>query len=233
MLGRIYSEGVLAPIDNTEAIKWFRMSQQGWASAQLNLGMMIFDGKGVSEDKVEAVKWCQKQQNKGIWKPKFYWEACISKAMGCHKTTVKPRSGRNWLPNRTNRWRSFSSARCTFGTRDTEDHAEAARSFRKSADQGYAEAQYAFAGMYFIGDGVPQDTAEAARLIRAAADQGHLEAQGVLGAMYSDGSGVSVDDTEAVRWLKRRLIVAWLMLNTASARCTGLAGESRWTRPRL
>ena len=59
----------------------------------------------------------------------------------------------------------------------SRDESEAARWYRKAADQGHAEAQYQLALMYDQGEGVAQDAAEAQRWYRAAADQGHALAQ--------------------------------------------------------
>jgi hypothetical protein len=58
-----------------------------------------------------------------------------------------------------------------------QDYAEAARWFRKAADQGNAEAQNNLGELSKDGRGVPQDYAEAARWFRKAADQGHADAQ--------------------------------------------------------
>jgi hypothetical protein len=44
-----------------------------------------------------------------------------------------------------------------------QDNAEAVRWYRKAADQGYANAQYALGFTYHKGQGVPQDDAEAVR----------------------------------------------------------------------
>ena len=84
-----------------------------------------------------------------------------------------------------------------------KDYAEAARWFRKSADQGGVLAQQFLALMYEEGRGVPQDLAEAARWYRKAADQGDATAQFALGGMYAHGQGVAQDYAEAVRWYRK------------------------------
>ena len=53
-----------------------------------------------------------------------------------------------------------------------QDYAEAAKWYRKAAEQGYADAQNNLGMMYVNGQGVPQDYAEAAKWTRKAADQG-------------------------------------------------------------
>ena len=53
-------------------------------------------------------------------------------------------------------------------------------SLRVRAEQGHAEAQYALATLYWVGDGVPEDDQEAARWYRKAAAQGHAAAHEIL-----------------------------------------------------
>ncbi|HJX51885.1 MAG TPA: tetratricopeptide repeat protein, partial [Polyangia bacterium] len=84
-----------------------------------------------------------------------------------------------------------------------QDHAEAARLFRKAADQGDASAQANLGRAYDNGEGVPQDYAEAARLFRKAADQGNASAQSSLGLAYFRGKGVPQDREKAARLFRK------------------------------
>ena len=68
-----------------------------------------------------------------------------------------------------------------FGAGVPLDYVEAAKWYRKAAEQGDATAQFALATCYQFGEGVPQDSVEAAKLYRLAADQGNWEAKLLLG----------------------------------------------------
>jgi TPR repeat protein len=83
------------------------------------------------------------------------------------------------------------------------DFGEAARLYRKAADQGFASAQCALGIMYGQGQGVKQNFGEAARLFRKAADQGDANAQNNLGLMYAQGRGVKQDFGEAACWFRK------------------------------
>jgi len=61
----------------------------------------------------------------------------------------------------------------------TKDDAEAARWYRKAADQGNADAQTNLGIMYRDGRGVPQDQNEAALWFRKAAAQGNAKARAI------------------------------------------------------
>lgn len=84
-----------------------------------------------------------------------------------------------------------------------QDYAEAAGWYRKSAEQGYAYAQFNLGYMYEQGLGVNQDYAEAAGWYRKSAEQGDADAQYNLGEMYCDGRGVKKDYAEAAKWYRK------------------------------
>jgi TPR repeat protein len=61
-----------------------------------------------------------------------------------------------------------------------QNSTEAARWFRKAAEQGYVNGQFNLGKMYFEGLGVKQDHKEAIRWWHKAADQGHAKAKSNL-----------------------------------------------------
>jgi TPR repeat protein len=84
-----------------------------------------------------------------------------------------------------------------------KDLAEAARWYRKAADQNHPKAQNSLAICYTEGYGVPKDPVEAAKWWRKAADQNHPGAQYALGVCYARGRGVAKDPVEAVKWFRK------------------------------
>jgi TPR repeat protein len=82
------------------------------------------------------------------------------------------------------------------------DHAEAAKWYRKAAEQGHPEAQVYVGDMYGNARGAPLDDAEAAKWYRKAAEQGNQKAQWQLGRAYHKGQGVSLDLAEAGKWYR-------------------------------
>jgi len=84
-----------------------------------------------------------------------------------------------------------------------KDFAEAARWFRKAADQNYPDAQNNLGVMYHNGQGFPQNYAEAILWYRKAADLGDVKAQYNLGQLYRHGYGVKQDYTEAAMWYRK------------------------------
>ena len=82
-----------------------------------------------------------------------------------------------------------------------KDYTEAAKWYRKAAEQGLAAGQYHLGDCYAKGKGVTGDPVEALKWYRKAADQGYAPAQYILGSWYSSGQNVSKDVVEAHKWL--------------------------------
>lgn len=79
---------------------------------------------------------------------------------------------------------------------------EAAKWYRKAAEQGNAFGQ-CFLGWMYDNDndeGVEKNAAEAAKWYRRAAEQGNAAGQSNLGWMYYRGEGVVKDCVEAYKW---------------------------------
>ncbi len=65
--------------------------------------------------------------------------------------------------------------------------------FRKAADHGYTEAQFAIALVYSDGQGVPKNLTEAATWLRKSADQGFPSVEFNMGVLYVVGMVVPQD----------------------------------------
>ena len=66
------------------------------------------------------------------------------------------------------------------GIGTAQDYAEAAKWYRKSAEQGNPQAQYSLGTLYEGGFGVEQSAEEAERWYRKAAEQGDADATRAL-----------------------------------------------------
>ena len=90
---------------------------------------------------------------------------------------------------------------CRGTGRGTEQNpAEAAKWYRKAAEQGQAISQHNLALLLEKGAGLPVDHAEAARWFLKAAEQGLGDAQHNIAWMYAQGIGVPPDRAEAAKW---------------------------------
>jgi len=91
---------------------------------------------------------------------------------------------------------------CYFnGNNVAKDYLEAARWWRKAAEQDYAPAQYQFGLCYYAGYGVEQDYAESVKWWSKASERGNTPAQYNLGCCYFYGFGVDKNLVAADKWL--------------------------------
>ena len=73
--------------DACEAVKWFRRAaNQGYAEAQYDLGLIYFNGRGVTRDNGEAAKWFLKSAEQGHENAPYYLARCTQKAKVSLKT---------------------------------------------------------------------------------------------------------------------------------------------------
>jgi TPR repeat protein len=111
----------------------------------------------------------------------------------------------------------------------TQNDVEAAKWFKRSAENGNVEAQWTVANLYREGRGVRYDLAEAAIWFRRAADNGHARAQYNIAHMYRNGIGIPKDETEAARWYRRAadqsIAEAQFMLANQYTRGEGVAKD--------
>ena len=66
-MGLLYSEGIVVPMDDLEALKWFGLAaDQSHGDAQYKLGVMHANGWGVPMSEVEAMKWYALASENGV-----------------------------------------------------------------------------------------------------------------------------------------------------------------------
>jgi len=95
----------------------------------------------------------------------------------------------------------FLGRRYCLGVGVPRDYAEAAKWFRKAAEQDHADAQCELGYLLEVGVGVPKDPSEALRWYRSAAERGHAAALDSLGAMYFRGIGVPTNRVRGFMYL--------------------------------
>jgi TPR repeat protein len=83
------------------------------------------------------------------------------------------------------------------------NYIEAAKWFRKAAEQGYSSGQVVLGMIYKNGQGVKENDVEAVKWFRKAAEQGSGQGQAELGLMYEYGSGVEKSEAEAVKLFRK------------------------------
>ena len=174
--------------DYERALDGFRaLAELGFATAHYNLATMYFFGRGVAEDRSQAIQWVTKAAERGHELAQLglaRWYASGEYVEQDHDRAVY--------------W--FSRA----AKQGNEDAKDCLKFFRliSDAEDGGAYAQYKLGKMYRDGKGTPEDDAKAVEWFTRAAKQGLADAQYSLGRLYFwGGVGFSKDHTQPLQWL--------------------------------
>lgn len=173
-LGNMYAVGEGVPQDKAEAAAWLRKAAEWNNRAQWQLGVMYAAGDGVPQDTKTALDWLRSAVEHGIgYEGLVYFSAQgepkdKSRAINWLREFVKTRDRDDT--------RLYSDILYSGNSDMAQNMAEAAGWLRKTAEQGFVEAQYILGRMYADAS-EPPDTAEAIRWYRMAAEQGHHDAQ--------------------------------------------------------
>ncbi len=171
-----FDEGVAAYDrgDYATALReWRPLAEQGHAEAQFKLGVMYFNGHGVTQDSAEAWKWWRKAADQGHAGAPNVSELLLG--------GMNYGGAAEWYRKAAEQGDADAQYNLGFlyakGGRDlAQDYAEAVKWYRLAADQGYAKAQFKLGVMYDNGQGVN------------------------LGAMYANGQEVPQDFIQAFTW---------------------------------
>ncbi|MGI9569889.1 MAG: tetratricopeptide repeat protein [Desulfobulbia bacterium] len=186
-----------------EAIKCLRKSaEQGYAYAQHNLGVMYYEGKGVTQDYSEAISWYMKSAKQGY--PASQNDLGYMHLEG--KRVVQDyEEAFKWYKKADEQGHAKATSnlkRIESRILNEDQGSDLASIYEYEAERGDANAQRSLAFMYYKGEGVKKDFAKAAEWFREAAEQGDAKSQLDLGWMYLDGQGVLKDENEAAKWFK-------------------------------
>jgi TPR repeat protein len=193
-LGRSFASGSGVRQDYGEAAKWYRKAaDQGHTQAQYELGRLYAQGLGVPRDNSEAAKWYRLAAEKEYVPAQHFLGHLFASGQG-------PDTAHLEAPDPPPTGQAPASAGQPVSR---SDYVEAAKWWRKAADQGDAGAQSDLGWLYSNGRGVETDYVEAARWYLRSAEQGNSAAQHWLGHLYLNGRGVDQDEAEAFKWFRQ------------------------------
>lgn len=199
MLFFAIASGVFAQTNNIVTLTL--KAKTGDAEAQNALGEAYYDGKGVTENLTEAVKWYTKAAEQGNVKAQYNLGFCYYHGYGVEQYYGE---AKKWYTKAAEQ--GYAEAQnqlgyCyEFGEGVDTNHKKAVEWYTKAAEQGLPLAQCNLGVCYENGNGVEKNLEEAVKLYTKAANQGYARAQYYLGKAYDEGKGVAKNDSEAMKW---------------------------------
>jgi TPR repeat protein len=187
--------------DVKAGIDWLqRAAEQGSVSAQVLLGTLHLDGKGVPSDPFAAGKWLLMAAEQGNSEAQSRLAVMYTDGIGVPKDSFEAL-----------RWKFESASkgeqrRTAIATATSPLSVRAGRAsileYVPYAEQGSSLAQYTLGRMYFDAPYGQRDEKLAVEWLRKAATQGHPRAAIELAEILALGIGVSADDQEALAWYR-------------------------------
>jgi len=184
-----------------ELKKLKRAAEQGDVSAQLMIGNILREGKGVAKDEAEAFKWFTYAANESD-NPEAQYNVGLM-YLGGNGVERDVEEAYRWLKKSASK--GSSDAQLTIGNLLYEgkildqDTKTAVKLFRLAAKQNNIHAQMIMGEMYLQ----EQNDKKAVKWIKMAAELENPDAQFMLAKMYAKGKGITQDYAEAIRWFKR------------------------------
>lgn len=179
----------------------FEQAQNGNADAQFEVYKAYDEGRGVEQNKEEALKWLKESSNNGNIHAqahlglRAFYENDLPSAIKLFEPSALDG---NYVAMH------YLGLIFLYGGDGVQiDETKGIEWLEKSAEQEYDEAQTTLGLAYAAGRGVPVDKQKAFNLLNKAASQGNETAQYWVGVMYRDGDGVQVNKPLALNWLDK------------------------------
>lgn len=190
------ASGVFA--QTTNIVTLMLKAKSGEAEAQNALGEAYYDGKGVTENLTEAVKWFTKAAEQENAKAEYNLGNCYYYGYGVYKDYGE---AEKWYTKAAEQGNAEAQNDLGYYYEIEElNPKKAVEWYTKAAEQGLPMAQCNLGFCYENGNGVEKNLEEAVKWYTKAANQEYARAQYLLGKAYDKGEGVAKNDSEAMKW---------------------------------
>lgn len=179
-----------------------QLAKQGDHFAQFFVGLSLWSGQDVTEDKISAIKWMQDAAHQGYMEAQFFLGVCFDSGDGVGRDRKEAFRWFRLAAEQGHAHSQFVLATASMqGDGMEKDLAEALHWFQLSAEQGNAISQFHLGIALLDGEGVDKDTAAGAQWLLRAAEQNDVDAQYLIGSCFLLGDGVEKDPESGFRWL--------------------------------
>ena len=190
---------------NSDYRKTLERAEQGDTIAQTDLGDMYYNGKGVTQNYSEAIKWYRKAADQGYMVAQDKLGDMYRDGIG---VAVDYEEAWKWY--RQSVAQGYRGAQASYGVMYKngygveKNYAKAIEWYSKAGEQGDFSAVNTVGNLYWEGGyGIEQSYAKAVEYYRKAAEHGDRWAQNNLGNAYRNGNGVKRNYQEAVKWYRK------------------------------
>lgn len=174
LLGKLYSSGEGVPVDEVQAIDWWRMAaEQGLGPAQNELGVALADGWGVEPDPEEAVTWLRKAAAQGMTTAQVNLGLMYLNGVGVRRSETEAARLFRQAAEQGMGWAQFYlGIAYAEGRGVTPNRTLAVQWTRRAAEQDYTQAQVSMGMYYMQGQAIRRDEGRAIYWFARAARDG-------------------------------------------------------------
>ena len=173
-------------------------AKSGEAEARNALGEAYYDGKGVTENLPEAVKWFTRAAEQENVKAENNLGNCYYYGYGVYENYGEDVK---WYTKAAEQGCAEAQNSLGYYYEINElNPKKAVEWYTKAAEQGLPVAQCNLGVCYKYGNGVEKNLEETIKWYTKAANQGYAKAQYYLALSYDKGEGVAKNDSEAMKW---------------------------------
>ncbi|MCR5674979.1 MAG: tetratricopeptide repeat protein [Lachnospiraceae bacterium] len=198
-LGQMYKEAK----DYKNAVACFQKGMEYKSAPAINgMGVMYYNGTGVTKDSSKAVKLFKEAAQKGNFNSMRNVGLCYENGEGVEKSGnsayhyYKLAAENGWYQCYMDMARLYKEVE--------KNNQKALNCYEKAADLGYVPAMARLGNMYYSGkDIVYQNYDKAKAYYEIAADKNDPDSMNNLGVMYYNGYGVKKDLKQAQYWFKQ------------------------------
>jgi TPR repeat protein len=202
-----YMSAIGVPKDTRLALAWYQLAaEQGLPAAHYALGQAHEQGIGVVVDMVLACQWYREAAGRGHPGAQLVLDRLDTAGQRWMRKSAKGRTGARERRTVDNRWDVYAAhghpediyhvgLMYELGVKVEKSAKQAKHWYKKAAELGHAQAQFAFARSVETSEHV-----QAAIWYEKAAEQGHADAQYALADLQFHGLGVARDALSALTW---------------------------------
>ena len=179
---------------NIESIT--KLANQGYATAQMILGLYYSEGNGVEQDKLKALQLIGKAAMQKL--------SDAQSVMGICEDDIE--KGIKWLEQAAEQDNDVAlislATLYAEGKHIKQDYSRSLNLYKQAARFNIS-AQYLLGNIYWDSKIVKTDKEKAIQYFKMAAENNNLKAQMTLGILYMNGDGINKDYAQSLHWLTK------------------------------
>lgn len=195
-----------------------KKAEQGYATAQLILGIYYGGVKGINKEPDKQFKWMQKAAEQGLSSAQSNLGQLYSLGKGTEKDEQAAVKWISKAVEQENVAAMETMANCYIsGTLVAQDYSKAVDLYKRASYQD-TQAQYMLGEIYWQSNLVPSNKQIAMKYFTAAAENGDIDAQLTLGYLYLESESIPNDYVKSLHWFSKiaeqgNAYMQWLLAN--------------------